>query len=206
MTWIFIGMRVWLVIYTRIFRLSVAVTQIYNTPIILTIQHHTVNEKITAALIAGTISLFVATLSFLSNWLSNQASRQRLYQEIESDFFKFLYKERLEIFSEAFAITGKLRRQKAPQYFESYETLQEIAEELIVWSSGKGGLLMPGSAVHTSRSLIKALRKHPAHNGNYSKDQADKIWQLRTDFRRSLRDGIVHLNPASRSRRESDSN
>lgn len=158
------------------------------------------NENIIAALVASTVSLFVAMLSLMGNWLSNRASRQRLYQEIKSDFAHFLYKERLESFSEAFKITGRIRRKKSPQYLESHELLNKIAEDLIEWSSGKGGLLMTSTAIGASRSLIDALRKSPAYRENYSREQMEKIWQLRSEFRKSLREGIIHLSPSAQLR------
>lgn len=157
------------------------------------------SDTVIAAVIAGTVSVIGAVIAIVGSWVTNVANRRRLLKEIEGSFSQFLYKERLESFAEAFAITGKIKREKSPQYFKSYEQLQEIGNQLLDWSSGKGGLLMSGSSIKAHQELCQKIMKQPAHGDNYSKEQAEIIWNLRNEFRRALRSDVLYLTPRNRN-------
>ncbi len=153
------------------------------------------SDKVVAAFVAAGISFVGIIVSLITTWLSNQASRRRLLREIEGEFSQFLYKERLECYTEAFEITGRLKRRKAPEYLNSFKEITSMAEKLFNWSSGKGGLLMSGRSITACRELYVALSKQPGHGSYYSQEQADKIWQLRGEFRRALRRDVLFLSP-----------
>jgi len=152
-------------------------------------------DTLLAAVIAGSVSMIGVVVSLIATWVSNASSRKKLQEEIRGEFCQFLYRERLECYGQAFEAAGKIIQRKAPEYINAPEELKGIARFLWEWSSSKAGLLMSGPAFTTLRELLDALSKRPAHNDRYSQDQAEKIWRLRSDFRRELRKDVLHLTP-----------
>lgn len=151
------------------------------------------SDTVTAALIAGTVSVIVAMISFFVSAKANAASRRRLIREIRSGFYQNLWKERVESYAEAFKITGELSRRKAPQYINPREEISDLRNQIIHWSSGKPALLMSGDSIKALRELTEAMSRNPGHGDAYAEEQVDKIFKLRSDLRRQLRKDVLSI-------------
>lgn len=156
-----------------------------------------ISEKLLTVLIAGGVSLVGGLISyFASDRTTKQtlASKERQFeQEIKIKFIEKLYELRLQCYPEAFANTGKIKRKKAPDFINSQEELREILNSLETWVEEEAGLFLSKDAIRAHRELREVLGKNPAFQNKYSKEQADKIWEARNEFRKWLRRDLRNI-------------
>ncbi len=156
-----------------------------------------ISEKILTALVAGGFSLALGSISFLVSYITTKktlASKEKQFeQEIKLKFIEKLYELRLQCYPKAFSITNKIRREKAPNHIDSQEDLREILNSLETWVEEEAGLFLSNNSIRAYRELREMLGKNPALKNKYTKEQADKIWTARNEFRKWLRRDIGNI-------------
>jgi hypothetical protein len=147
-----------------------------------------------SAVIAAIVSLVIAIISFIANRNTLKSEREKFERELQRNMTARLYDMRLEVYPEAIAITGGLRKtQMATQLNLSPDYFKAILSELDEWHGTKAFLLLSRNAVETLYTLRQVLRESPEANGTYSKDQLDRIWRAKGAFRSALRADIQLL-------------
>ena len=153
-------------------------------------------EKVYIALISAGIALVGVLISALvSRYVAKTTTRTKRI-ELYGGFALKLYEERLESHAVGFELASKITQARQPQRINEQSELAEIANGLEKWSNSKGGLLMSGTTLKITRDLVNALKKQPGNGDRYTKEQADKIWSIRNDLKRSLRNDLHVLTPS----------
>jgi len=155
-------------------------------------------DKILVALISGGIALVGVAISALVSWLTVRTAIRTKKLELYGGFSQNLYSERLESHSIGFELASRIQQLKKPKRINDSFELHEIGNELEKWSNGRGGLLMSGTTLNLTRDLAGTLKKQPENGERYSKAQAEKIWKLRNDLRKSLRNDLHVLTPSDK--------
>lgn len=150
---------------------------------------------ILSAVIAASISLIVAFISFFANKNELKAEREKLERELQRSMTAKLYEARIEVYPEAIAITDGLRKSRMGSQGDglSQQYFNDILTRLDVWHSEKAFLLLSWNAVQTLYRLRKVLREKPEMGGAYSQDQLMRIWNAKGAFRSALRSDIQLL-------------
>ena len=148
-----------------------------------------------SAAIAAIVSLIVALISFIANKNTLKSEREKFERELQRSMTSKLYDLRLEMYPEAISITDGLRksRMSAQAGNLSEEYFKAILSKLDEWHGTKAFLLLSQNAVDTFYTLRKILREKPETNGEYSKEQLEKIWRAKGAFRGALRSDIQFL-------------
>lgn len=148
-----------------------------------------------SAVIAASISLIVAFISFVANKNELKAEREKLERELQRNMTIKLYEARIEVYPEAIAITDGLRKSRMTSQGDglSQQYFNEILAKLDAWHSEKAFLLLSWDAVQTLYRLRKVLRAKPDMSGSYSKEQLMQIWRAKGAFRSALRSDIQLL-------------
>lgn len=158
------------------------------------------NEKILAALIAGSVSFVVSLIGFLSSWVALQAKKREIEQAIKNSYMERLYEIRLKNYPKALEMTKYLTL--LPKNGESFdrEFVIEIRNKLGDWMNNEGGLVASSDLIKASYDLRNRLSAGYAENGRYSKEQMEKIISSITNFRKELRSDIKFLHKSDKSR------
>jgi hypothetical protein len=157
-----------------------------------------------SAAIAAVVSLVVALISFVTNKNTLKSEREKFERELQRSMTSKLYDLRLEMYPEAIAITDGLRKSRmtAQQPYLPETYFKEILTKLDEWHSARAFLLLSRSAVDTLYTLRKVLREKPELEGQYSKEQLEKIWKAKGAFRSALRSDIQFLYEEEAESRE----
>ena len=154
------------------------------------------NENTYIAFFSAGIALIGVLISALvSRYVAKTTIRTKRL-ELYGGFTLKLYEERLDSHAVGFELASKITQARKPQLINEQSELAEISIGLEKWSNGKGGLLMSGTTLKITRDLVDALKKQPGNGDRYTKEQADKIWSLRNDLKRSLRNDLHILTPS----------
>ncbi|MBD2067944.1 hypothetical protein H6F93_10480 [Leptolyngbya sp. FACHB-671] len=148
-----------------------------------------------SAVIAAIVSLIIALISFVTNKNTLRSEREKFERELQRSMTSKLYDLRLEMYPEAIAITDGLRKSQmaAQQAHLSEAYFKDILKKLDEWHGARAFLLLSRSAVDTLYTLRRVLREKPEMEGQYSKEQLEKIWKAKGAFRSALRSDIQFL-------------
>jgi hypothetical protein len=150
-------------------------------------------DTILVAMIAGVVSLLVSLVGSLASLHQVRSSQKRLEREIRHEFAGRIYEQRIRLYPEGYRILGRLRRVRKPQYLPSPETLKIIKDEINKWVDQDAGIFLSKDALKAYWELRTALGKNPGSGGQYTEEQANKIWSARNNFRLQLRKDIGNL-------------
>ena len=155
-------------------------------------------DKVIAAAIAAIVSLVVSLVSYYAAKQRLQASESQFDRQLARELALKLYDLRLVLYGPAFDITERLRRRAGEGYLGDPQDLGLIQKDLRDWRKGQVSLIISGPTLGAFRALDEALGKNPGGVGGdqhlYTAEQAEKVLQLRNDFRRSLRRDIMPLH------------
>jgi hypothetical protein len=155
------------------------------------------NENLQVALIAGSISLIVSGIGFLSSLFVTKTQSRQFENQLRSQQSDKLISLRLEHYPQAFTITEKIQRRKEPQRIIPRKELQAINYELQQWKNGIVGLILSHDSITSYYNLLEVLGMGYAEKDGFTREQADKIISARDDFRRSLRQDVGFLHVGS---------
>lgn len=145
------------------------------------------NDKIITGLIAGGVSLVVAIVSYLSTIGKIRHERRNLEKQIKSKFTERLYELRLKHYPIVFEITDKLGKKKAFDAEIIPEKYKQIEKKLREWKSGEVGLILSETSLEVYYELLKAFKAKLALGNMYNDEQLQRFYNIRTEFRNSLR-------------------
>ena len=155
-------------------------------------------DKVIAAVVAALVSLVVSLVSYYAARQRLQASESQFDRQLARELALKLYDLRLVLYGPAFDITERIHRRTSRGYLGDPQDLGLIQKDLRDWRKGQVSLIISGPTLGAFRALDEALGKNPGGvEGNphaYTADQADKLLQLRSEFRRSLRQDIMPLH------------
>jgi len=147
---------------------------------------------IIAALIAASISLVISLLSLYESFKKQKTQRELFEKEQYVSFLAKLYELRLSNYPKAFEITDLIRKEKGENI--NPEIVNKVRKELYAWKSSIVSLIISYDTIVAFRDLRDSLNKNPAFGEKYAKEQIDKIWETRSEFRKCLRRdiGLLH--------------
>ena len=145
------------------------------------------SSEITAALIAGIVSLIVSLFAGLITISQAKMERAKLERQLERQLTERLYGIRLEHYPRAFQITANLGKGN------SFEQIQEIRGQLKEWESAEVSMIISQRAKQAYYNLLEAIKKNPEKGTIYGDEQLSKIWRLRNLFRGELRQDLGFL-------------
>lgn len=148
------------------------------------------NDKILTALIAGGVSLVVAIITYLSTIGKIRSERRNLEKQIKTKFTERLYELRLKNYPIVFEITDKLGKKKAFDAEIIPEKYKQIEKQLRDWKSGEVGLILSETSLEIYYELLKAFKAKMALGNKYNDEQLQRFYNIRTEFRNSLRKDI----------------
>ncbi len=148
------------------------------------------NDKILTALIAGGVSLVVAIITYLSTIGKIRSERRNLEKQIKTKFTERLYELRLKNYPIVFEITDKLGKKKAFDAEIISEKYKQIEKQLRDWKSGEVGLILSETSLEIYYELLKAFKAKMALGNKYNDEQLQRFYNIRTEFRNSLRQDI----------------
>ena len=151
------------------------------------------SDKILTAIIAASVSILVALISFFQNRKSLITQTKNIENQLNHGYANKLYDLRIEEYSSAFAITEKVKQHPTPNFINPPTEIKQILSELYKWKSGRASLIMSSNTINEFRKLRDALKKNPGNNDRYTEDQSNKILHRISRFRGSMRGDIGFL-------------
>lgn len=150
------------------------------------------SDQLITAVIAGGVSLVVSLISYWAILKKIGHEKSSLEREINVKWIEKVYEERFRLYPQAFAITGLIQLRASPEFIIPREQIDRLRKELNIWA-GEAGLFVSRDTARAYMELRTALSKRPGSGDKYSQEQAQKIWTLRNQFRRSLRNDVEHV-------------
>jgi len=148
------------------------------------------NPAILTAIIAATVSLIVAIISFITNRRSIQSEREKLEREMQRRLTEKLYDLRLESYPKAFEITDLLRGDLIFNKGMTRKDFLDIRDKLFDWQRTKAAFIMSESALRAFRNLLDKLNMKPESGTTFKESETKEIWRAKNQFRGSLRGDI----------------
>lgn len=152
-----------------------------------------VGTELSAALIAGGISLAVALLSVVATWRTVHSETRRLERELQRRLTERLIDRRLGIYPRAFEITERLRGEHLNDRGLSDDEATKLREELATWNRSDAALIMSRRTLKAFRALRDHLRRESRTEAAFSREERQKILQLKNEFRRAMRADVQLL-------------
>jgi hypothetical protein len=155
-------------------------------------------DSITAAVIAGGVSLVTAFVTFFVTWLNTQ-------RQLKNKFQDRLHEVRLKEYPRAFDLTDCLGKRVTDDPSELPALYCQLGSQLREWKAGTAALVLSNDALNEYWEVVSALKGNPARGDRYSDQQIERIWNARCRFRDSLRIDIG-LESEQRNQRNWSSN
>ncbi len=158
------------------------------------------DDKIITVLIAGSISIIVSIVGFVSSWIALRAKRNEIYTQLKNGYMERLYEMRLQHYPQALEITKYLTMlPKGGKSFNRDHVLA-IRNSLGDWLNSHGGLVASGSVISASHKVRERLSANYGGNQEYTREQMEKMIMVTVNFRRELRADIRFLHASDTSR------
>lgn len=147
----------------------------------------------TTAIVAAITSLIISLLSFYQALRTAKLQKEQFEKSQNRNLTSKLYDLRLEHYPRAFEITEQIKKSKGGNLDPTL--IFGVLEELQQWKTGAVSMILSGNCMHAYHKFRDALARRPATGDKYSMEQIDKIWKLRSEFRRNLRFdiGLLHI-------------
>jgi hypothetical protein len=142
---------------------------------------------IITALIAGSISLIVSVITYVTTKRQMALEREKLERQLKRKFTERLYDLRLQHYAKAFEITENLGKGELTATAGLQSQHIAIRDQLKNWKSGEVNLIISDKALEEFYELLRALKKNPEKGTVYSNTQIDNLWRARNKLRGALR-------------------
>ena len=150
--------------------------------------------RLQAALIAGAVSIIGTLIGIFLSLYREKLARDKFIQEQRRELAVKLYDRRLDVYPKAFDITEDLGHLKGKSHSQIVEINKVAADELRKWQRTDAALIMSAASVDTYYELLSQLGKQPARADGFEHKQHEKLRDVVTDFRSSLRRDIRMLH------------
>lgn len=158
------------------------------------------DDKILTAIIAGSISLVVSLIGFLSSWIALQAKKNEIERNLKNSYMERLYEMRLKNYPKALEITKYVTRLPKKESSFNREDILAIRDSLGEWLNGEGGLVASEELINALYEVRDRLSADYGGDQEYSRQQMEKIVSVISNFRRELRADIRFLHASDESR------
>lgn len=152
-----------------------------------------ISDTVIAALVAGFVSLVVSVVGVFTIRYQLRHDKMKSESDQKHDYSQQLYEQRVRVYPIGYAITSRIMRRPKPDFLQSVESLRNTGMHLNKWVQEEAGLFMSRDSLKAYWDLRNALSKKPGHGDAWTEEQANKLWNARTIFRRQLRNDIGNL-------------
>lgn len=152
----------------------------------------TFSDALLAAVIAGAVSIIVSVIGYVASSRKLKSDTRKFQVELESKWIEKIYAERFRLYPEAFKITSLILKRAAPEFLPPRGQIDDLRNRLNVWAS-EAGLFMSRDTAKAYMDLRQALGKRPGHGEFYTREQGEKVWRCRNEFRRCLRKDVGNI-------------
>jgi hypothetical protein len=141
------------------------------------------SPNLTAALIAGGVSLATALITYFS-------TKWKTQKDLEGAFASRLQQLRLDHYPKAFEITERLGKRGNWSMEDASTMWLNLIVELRIWKSGIPALIMSNQTLSAYYAINEAMKASFAKGSHFGEQQIDRIIISRDKFRKALRKDI----------------
>lgn len=141
------------------------------------------SSEVASAVIAGSVSLLVAAVSYLTTRRTLRRDHERQTADHRRAMTARLYDARVATYPELFEATSAFRWSLLTESQDLSPHLRDALERVDRWHGNGGGLLLSDHAYECLMALRRTIRSYLGGAG----DDVEEIWMRKNDLRRAMR-------------------